>query len=336
MRIQPHRKGAVVVLAAVCALATACERPPVEVEQRGYPGVALQTLENPRSVPAKLAANQAPAPLPPVDPTDKRSDEIYQNVEVLGDVDAAEFTRLMGAITTWVSADEGCNYCHAGGNFAAEGIYTKTVARRMIQMTQRINRDWKAHVGETGVTCYTCHRTNPVPERIWYHEPPDTRFAGFAGWTAGQNRPATEIGLTSLPFDPFSLYLGDDDGEIRIQSATALPTGTPTKIKDAEKTYALMVHTSQSLGVNCTYCHNSRAFMPWEESSPARVKAWHAIRMVREINEEYIGSLAHVFPENRKGPEGDVYKVHCGTCHAGLPKPLGGEQMVADYPALAR
>ena len=95
-----------------------------------------------------------------------------------------------------------------------------------------------------------------------------------------------------------------------------------------------MVHMSESLGVNCTHCHNSRAFSPWEQSSPQRVKAWHAIRMVRHINEEYIGSLADVFPDNRKGPQGDVYKVNCATCHAGLPLPLLGVSMVADYPNL--
>jgi len=42
------------------------------------------------------------------------------------------------------------------------------VARRMIQMTQRINVDWKPHVADTGVTCYTCHRGNNIPANVWF------------------------------------------------------------------------------------------------------------------------------------------------------------------------
>ena len=52
---------------------------------------------------------------------------------------------------------------HNLASFAADtypdgkAIYTKAVARRMIQMTRNINSEWTEHVGNTGVTCYTCH-----------------------------------------------------------------------------------------------------------------------------------------------------------------------------------
>ena len=39
--------------------------------------------------------------------------DIYENVQVLGDLTEDNFTRLMGAITQWVSPEEGCAYCHA-------------------------------------------------------------------------------------------------------------------------------------------------------------------------------------------------------------------------------
>ena len=42
----------------------------------------------------------------------------------------------------------------------------------------------------------------------------------------------------------------------------------PLTIKDAEYTYALMMNWSSSLGVNCTFCHSSRAFQNWESSTP--------------------------------------------------------------------
>jgi photosynthetic reaction center cytochrome c subunit len=95
-----------------------------------------------------------------------------------------------------------------------------------------------------------------------------------------------------------------------------------------------MMHLSQGLGVNCTFCHNTQNFADWANSTPQRVTAWHGIRMAREINNEYIDTLAGVFPANRKGPMGDVAKVNCATCHQGVNKPLYGVSMVADYLAL--
>jgi len=331
--VKPSGRAASLAIPLLVVVLAACERPPMETEQRGYRGLAIETVSNPRAEAEKVAANQVPEPLPPAQDGPPTTD-LFQNIQVLGDTSATQFTRLMGAITQWVSPQQGCGYCHQGANFVAEGVYTKDVARRMIQMTRRINSEWKDHVGPTGVTCYTCHRGQPVPAEYWVEHPGQVRMAGMLGDDAGQNAPASHIGLTSLPYDPFSSYLRDP-GEVRIQAASALPMGTHTGIKDAEHTYGFMVHISQSLGVNCTYCHNSRAFMPWEQSSPARVKAWHAIRMVRELNLEFMEPLVDVFPANRKGPKGDVYKIHCGTCHQGLPKPLLGVSMVADYPTLA-
>jgi photosynthetic reaction center cytochrome c subunit len=155
----------------------------------------------------------------------------------------------------------------------------------------------------------------------------------MTGNDAGQNKPSTAVGLTSLPYDPFSTYLSGSK-DIRVVSTTALPTPTKHAIKDTEGTYALMVHMSEGLGVNCTYCHNSQAFSSWQGSTPKRVTAWHGIRMAREINNNYITSLTDVFPANRKGPQGDVAKVNCETCHQGVFKPLAGAKMAADYPAV--
>ena len=62
-----------------------------------------------------------------------------------------------------------------------------------------------------------------------------------------------------------------------------------------------MMHFSSALGVNCTYCHNSRAFFSWEESSPQRVRAWHGIRMVREMNNDYVDPTTDWLPPHRLG-----------------------------------
>ena len=53
-----------------------------------------------------------------------------------------------------------------------------------------------------------------------------------------------------------------------------------------------MMHMSQSLGVNCTYCHNTRSFASWDASTPQRATAWYGIRMVRDLNNDYLDPLA--------------------------------------------
>jgi photosynthetic reaction center cytochrome c subunit len=154
------------------------------------------------------------------------------------------------------------------------------------------------------------------------------------GQRNGQNAPAKSVGLATLPFDPFTPYLLKDT-PIRVVGPEPLPTSHVQSIQQTEGTYALMTHLSLALGVNCTFCHNSRSFASWE-GPPQRVTAYHGIRMVRDINNNYIEALAATFPDNRKGPQGDVLKTNCATCHQGLNKPLGGVAMAKDYPGLLR
>ncbi|NBW89953.1 MAG: photosynthetic reaction center cytochrome c subunit, partial [Gammaproteobacteria bacterium] len=110
--------------------------------------------------------------------------------------------------------------------------------------------------------------------------------------------------------------------------------GNRSSVKQAEWTYSLMVHMSESLGVNCTYCHNTRAWSSWEQSRPQRSTAWYGIRMVRNLNNGYLLPLTQVFPQHRKGPTGDVAKINCATCHQGVYKPYFGQSMAKDYPEL--
>ena len=74
---------------------------------------------------------------------------------------------------------------------------------------------------------------------------------------------------------------------MRVNGTTALPESKGKPIQAAERTYGLMIHMSQGLGVNCTYCHNTRAISQWSQSTPQRVQAWHGIRMVRDLNAVY-------------------------------------------------
>ena len=321
------------VLAAGLALAAlaGCERPPVEALQGGYRGTGMDEIINPRSDAKLSAKNVLPAAIPPAPTEGPLASAVYQNVQVLKDLNVAQFTRVMLAMTQWVAPpDQSCNYCH-GANMASDDRYTKVVARRMIQMVRYINEDWKSHVGHTGVTCYTCLRGNAVPKNVWFIEPRRLANSGFAENNAGKNKPS--VGDTSLPEDPFSYFLLRD-ASIRVQATSALPDGDRSSIKQTDNSYALMIHMSESLGVNCTYCHNSRSFGVWNSSTPMRSTAWYGIRMARALNNNYLVPLTATFPAHRLGIEGDVAKVNCATCHQGVFKPLYGESMAKDYPEL--
>jgi photosynthetic reaction center cytochrome c subunit len=308
-----------------------------ESVQRGYRGTAAVQLYDPSVVQASLQINEVPPPefRDPPDPMAPPLSEVFQNVQVLNDLTILEFTRLMQALTTWVAPEEGCEYCHNTDDLAADDKYTKVVARRMLEMTRRINAEWGAHVGETGVTCWTCHRGQNVPSGIWFSDPgPKTASRTLVG-RGGQNTPGVRnVGYASLPYDPLTAFLSEDNA-IGIQGTAPLAGSNRHSIKQAEWTYSLMMYISNSLGVNCTYCHATRALSRWEESTPQRTTAWYGIRMVRELNNEYLTPLTPLFPPYRLSPEGDGPKVGCETCHKGAYKPLFGVTMLNDYPELA-
>ena len=328
------RLAALVVTLCAGALLAGCERPRPDSVQRGYRGTGMVEVYNPRIVAAMAPANAMPADTPMVPPGGPLASATFKNVKVVGDLGVGEFTRLMVSMTAWVAPDQGCTYCHkAGEDFSSDALYTKVVARRMLQMTRHINADWKTHVAETGVTCYTCHRGQPVPANVWFTPAEQKQAKGMLGNNAGQNTPAASVALASLPYDPFTPFL-EQKNEIRVIGTTPLPTGNRQSTKQTEFTYGLMMHMSQSLGVNCTYCHNTRSFAQWDASTPQRSTAWYGIRMTRDVNTQYLDSLAGAFPANRLGPTGDVPKVNCATCHQGAFKPMYGASLLKTHPEL--
>lgn len=262
--------------------------------------------------------------------------DIYQNVQVLGDLTEDNFNRLMLAMTQWVAPEEGCAYCHGDADievYGEDALYTKVVSRTMIQMTQNINEGYEDHVGDAGVNCYSCHRGQPVPSGIWFNVSPVHENA--SGWAAVQNLATNASQSTSLPSDALEKYLADynlirvHDLESRVDNE-----GTQT-VQDTERTFALMNHFSNALNVNCTYCHNTRAFYDLDQSTPQLDQAQLGIGMVQEINIDYLPEIEGILPQERLGEiHGDVPKVGCLTCHKGYNKPLDGTDMTADWPEL--
>jgi photosynthetic reaction center cytochrome c subunit len=344
------RKFSLLVLAAPALLLAGCEFGTKIVEQVGPRGTGMDQV-----VDKSLIAPATKVPPPPYELTaDMRTGptagQTYQNVKVLGDIPTEEFNYLMASITEWVAPADGtvpnggCNYCHNPENMASDELYTKVVARRMLQQTRAINSTWTPHFSLSkyadkgaGVTCWTCHRGKPVPANSWSDPLPEP--STIKGNKHGQNTPLKMTGWTSLPFTAQSLYF-QGNRTIALQGTSAYPPGNIHKgldgvsIQQTEDVYSLMIRMSGGLGVNCTYCHNSQNFANWDHSRPQRANAWYGIRMVRDINNNYINPLGPVFPANRHGPAGDPLKVNCATCHQGVNKPLGGYPMLKDYPML--
>jgi photosynthetic reaction center cytochrome c subunit len=323
---------ALAVVAAL-VLVAGCERPPIEQKQNGFRGTGMDTNINPRIDATKTSNNEIPVALPAASPDGPLAASVYQNVQVLKDLSVGQLTRVMLAMNQWVAPPEqSCNYCH-GANMASDDRYTKVVARRMLQMTRYLNTEWKDHVGKTGVTCYTCHRGHAVPQNVWFESPTQGAGKGLSAGDPNLYSPHATVGDSSLPYDPDTEYLLGDR-QIRVIGDHALPDGANSSLQHTEVTYALMIQFSQALGVNCTYCHNSRSFAVWDQSTPKRTTAWYGIRMVRAINNDYLVPLTGTFPSHRLGVLGDVAKVSCATCHQGLFKPLYGVSMAKDYPEL--
>ncbi len=324
--------GLVVAILFSVQIVLSFERPPMSSVQQGFRGTGMVETYNPREAEELAEINQPPESFGPLEPGGDKASDVYENVQVLGHLSDDEFIGLMALITEWVSPEEGCAYCHNEDNLASDEVYAKGVARRMIEMTWNVNANWTDHVKDTGVTCYTCHRGQPQPQYAWYSETgPAQQTGGFSQSRNNQNVATEVAAYSSLPYDALDRLLAAE-GEIRVQPRNGLPIfgQTGSSIQDTEVTYSLMMYMSESLGVNCTFCHNSRAFYKWDESAPQRVRAWHGIQMVRNLNQEYVVPLKPVIPEEHLGVSGDIAKVGCNTCHQGINKPLYGAKMLPD------
>ncbi|OYV33505.1 MAG: photosynthetic reaction center cytochrome c subunit, partial [Rhodospirillales bacterium 20-64-7] len=152
----------------ICLIAVLTfQRPVPLVVSTGNPGLGMQVLYSTPQINRALGMNQAPPVLPQIS-GGVAAGQAYKNVQVLKNVSSAAFGRLMVSMTNWVAPQQGCTYCHVAGNFASDAKYTKVVARRMLQMTIAVNTQYTNHVGNVGVTCYTCHRGNNVPRKVWF------------------------------------------------------------------------------------------------------------------------------------------------------------------------
>jgi photosynthetic reaction center cytochrome c subunit len=210
----------------------------------------------------------------------------------------------------------------------------------MVGMVQSINENWIGHVqsnAQVGVTCYTCHRGQAVPSEIWFRMGPVNKSAG--GWAATQNRVTVQSQYTSLPSDALETFLLDY-GRIGVHDLESHVAASPTEEgyptwQDTERTFSLMNYVSNSLGVNCVFCHNTRAFYDPEQVTPQWSTEMLGISMVQEINNDWLVPLEGLLPAERLGPVfADAPKAACKTCHKGYQQPMQGLNVISEWPEL--
>jgi Photosynthetic reaction centre cytochrome C subunit len=129
------------------------------------------TLAAAAIVRAQTPPASPPAPTPPAAGPQFHWPEKMRNAKVLPKTVTADQLRdTMKGIA--VSLGVRCAYCHSASpqatlaemDFASDANPHKNVARGMMRMVGRLNKDLPAFAGKDAhVTCYTCHRGSPHP-----------------------------------------------------------------------------------------------------------------------------------------------------------------------------
>jgi photosynthetic reaction center cytochrome c subunit len=302
---------------------------PTTSDQTGFRGTGMEVIAFDSRLAEQAATDVQPAGLPgPVapEPGEPLVGDLaaFPGSETVAGLTARNFTRLNAAIAEWVGPEAA---------FTAEGTPLQLLTARHVEMTRAINDEWDVHVGPTGVNCYTCHRGELVPAATWFLPEPNSRWAGPSAMY--QNRASAMNYSTGLPIDAMKVYLLESDQAVGVHGTTPRNPGEPgASIYHTYQTYSLMQHFANSIGANCTYCHNTRALAEIDQHTPAWAIAQVGRAMTQDINNTWILGDAELVAPERLGPQGDVAKVNCTTCHNGAPKTFGGASAVADWPEL--
>lgn len=180
----------------------------------------------------------------------------FRNVHVLAAVSSERF--MAGMQSMGKNLGLKCLECHVQEDYSSDQKKTKVRARQMLRMTARINLELFG--GNPVVTCFTCHRGKPVPDKpalppAATPEPAPPRLSD-----ADAARPASEIYASVQALDDIA----------------------------AGQVVPIMSWFTQQLGVSCTHCHAGSG--RWEsDEKRAKPRARQMLLMV--------GNLARLYYE---------------------------------------
>jgi Photosynthetic reaction centre cytochrome C subunit len=187
-----------------------------------------------------------------------------------------------------------CTYCHAEGDFAADGNPKKEMARKMIGMVRLIDTSFPSSAGVFPdgyheVDCMTCHRGTVKPETV------APRKFYNRGNSLGDPPPEQRPGVSLKLLPPDTHVHGAD---------------------------SLMGEFRDALNVDCNYCHGGGRTQE-VDINPRKDIARKMIMLVRQINSNFPGT--GVFPVGNQ-------EVTCYTCHRGDTHPVSVSNRRYDLP----
>ncbi len=209
----------------------------------------------------------------------KRADEVYKNLKVLGATPADSLNQGMHLISGELGVD--CEYCHAEMmDWVADEKKTKDVARDMMTMMMELNR--RFFKGEQVVTCYTCHRGQPIPTSTVVLPVGDYLKEKESGPAMP---PAAQI---------ISKYIAALGGEQNIRKITTriitaqqdIPTGpggtipTPAQIEIYQKAPNLMLRLAKTKEMTLQNGYDGKG--AWTQDARGRVNSPIELEQIRE------------------------------------------------------
>ena len=144
------------------------------------------------------------------------SDEVFKNVQVMKAIPVDQFMATMGFFAA--SLGMSCEDCHMADDrnwagFAADNT-RKRMARRMIQMVQKINQE--NFGGRQMITCWSCHRGADAPRTV-----PDFNVQYGPLQASDPNAIVAQNPLSPMPDAVFNKYLQAAGGAQKVAALTS-------------------------------------------------------------------------------------------------------------------
>src|SRR5438552_13321260 len=190
------------------------------------------------------------------------SDQVFKNVQVMKGIPVDQFMTTMGFFAA--SLGMSCEDCHMADDrnwagFAADNT-RKRMARRMIQMMQKINED--NFGGRQMVTCWSCHRGADAPRTV-----PDFTVQYGPLATPDPNAVIAQNPLAPMPDDIFNKYMQAVGGAQKAAAPTSF-TATGTNVgygpepadKRATAIYARAMPLQRSIGIHTSNGESTTTF----------------------------------------------------------------------------